>query len=785
MNTPSKTLESHDTYNLKFNAKNEWITLFIDTLGIPYYYTNITQSKKVIWAMNSVKSDKISPVGVVIKKNNFGAIVLAVIPNSISKKYSIVPGSLILDINGKFVLFESFQSIQLKLNQLSRPAVIRFMFNGMISDQIYWDNELGLVVCPACDLASVESVDSNNSLAWAAGVRNGDILVQISHEMSVTVDNSMHSISYDDISKKIYTDSISSTYMLFIGPRQNFSTLDRPASEKSVLLLDLLDDHLFDKNSIKFSAIFQEDTNFKVRSEDEKAIVFSRWKYSQALAIVLQYFALKENLDNDHESIENQLSKYVNIKDFLLQTNRKLLENFLIQIVQICRQNAANLRFYKFYERINRNISKSFENSYIDVHDIDNFIIDNFFFDNLSSTLNFLWNLKSSISISSISKKKSLQGFHSIYRVFVKFLFALLHPQEFRGYVELEWTSLLLLLPIFQNIPSILFTDYSSHFDQIDLSNLQSFGNSLKILFPFEMNVIKPILVVNNKTSNNSSKDSSSSYCDADIVTWKSSNRLIDTYDVENVVNDSALASSSAAASTTSVLNRNLKDKFFVEGGVNDSNHHAIQYFSRQHVLFLCIKKAVEKLHSHINETTQENRDKIFQYELLSNIIEIETRWRGYSTATIHNAYLPFETIIDHFNRELSPKESDEPSIFSVPSQIMLDETVTKDIYNKFSKEILNSDMREETDDDNDYDNDNDDNCVKLWPLLSPIQSFNKNLIGIDFPEVSYILTFYFKIPNNVIILFFTNKLIQLVPSNEFCQVSCFDCSQNSRTRNH
>lgn len=98
----------------------------------------------------------------VLNKCRIGAVVLAVVPESSSHKLGVPPGSLILDINGALVLFETCQSIQKKLDQLQRPLMLRLILKSVIFDVIYWEQDLGLVLCSAIDLATVEAVSTES-----------------------------------------------------------------------------------------------------------------------------------------------------------------------------------------------------------------------------------------------------------------------------------------------------------------------------------------------------------------------------------------------------------------------------------------------------------------------------------------------------------------------------------------------------------------------------------------------------------------------------------------------
>ncbi len=102
-------------------------------------------------------------------------------------RVGIIPGSVLVDINGIVVVFESFASIQARLESMPRPLCIRMIHSGNLYDTIFWERDLGMALCAASDMAQAGTVEED-STAWEAGVRAGDIIVGVDDAPMATVD---------------------------------------------------------------------------------------------------------------------------------------------------------------------------------------------------------------------------------------------------------------------------------------------------------------------------------------------------------------------------------------------------------------------------------------------------------------------------------------------------------------------------------------------------------------------------------------------------------------------
>jgi len=143
--------------------------VFLEVLKVPYFYTLATNKRRVGWASFCIETGRATPAGLVMKRCVLGAIVLAVVPKSESDMIGVLPGSLVLEMNGVSVLFETYRSIHAKLDRCPRPIALRLLSDGAVVDVVFWDRDPGLVLCGACDLAVVESVASEGSAAWQIG----------------------------------------------------------------------------------------------------------------------------------------------------------------------------------------------------------------------------------------------------------------------------------------------------------------------------------------------------------------------------------------------------------------------------------------------------------------------------------------------------------------------------------------------------------------------------------------------------------------------------------------
>lgn len=243
----------------------EWVALFGEILSdLSYFYISATQKRRALLKTFSLRRERSSPSsGIVLKKCRFGAIVTAVVPGSPCHRSEIKPGAIILDINGSIVLFETYRSIQRKIDVSKRPTAVRFLQQGVIFDVLFWTKEHGLILCGAADIAVVESVD-DRSIAWDSGVRPHDILVEIRDEDSVQSPPDLSVMNFHIIISKV---SGGSKIMTFVGPRHTFSDeRNTRTSDSFQNLVEELSVGEANNATLRFSAIFQDDVAFRDKS---------------------------------------------------------------------------------------------------------------------------------------------------------------------------------------------------------------------------------------------------------------------------------------------------------------------------------------------------------------------------------------------------------------------------------------------------------------------------------------------------------------------------------------
>jgi len=255
-------------------GRREWMTLFGEIISeVSFFYTSLTQKRKIVLQKCIVRREISAASGIVLKKLIVGAIVGAIVPESPCYRSAIKPGAVLLDINGSIVIFETYQSIQRKIDTSRRPTSVRFLQQGVIFDVILWTKEHGLVLCGAMDIAAVESVESR-SVAWENGVRCSDILVQICTEkFSSEPILDFSSMSFPQIISMLSTTG--SKLMTFVGPRHIF--LEENDVRVSDLFLKLIEelntgDIAGRRFTLQFSSIFQEDTIFNASSVIERCV---------------------------------------------------------------------------------------------------------------------------------------------------------------------------------------------------------------------------------------------------------------------------------------------------------------------------------------------------------------------------------------------------------------------------------------------------------------------------------------------------------------------------------
>ena len=113
------------------------------------------------WARPSMRLSQEADggLGFSVRRCRMGAMVLNIAEHTSAASNGIVLGSLIVDVNGVQVALESFESIQRRLDTMERPVCLRMLSNDCLYDAIFWDMDLGLVLCPASDV-SVPSFSS-------------------------------------------------------------------------------------------------------------------------------------------------------------------------------------------------------------------------------------------------------------------------------------------------------------------------------------------------------------------------------------------------------------------------------------------------------------------------------------------------------------------------------------------------------------------------------------------------------------------------------------------------
>jgi hypothetical protein len=129
------------------------------------------------WRCAAVEVPPMEALELGLERARLGAIVLN------TSEYmcnGVILGSLLVDINGILVLFESFDSIQKRLDEIPRPVCLRMLHSDQIYDTVFWENDLGMLFSPAFDVARIKNLPKSKSNAvWDAGMRIGDIITAV------------------------------------------------------------------------------------------------------------------------------------------------------------------------------------------------------------------------------------------------------------------------------------------------------------------------------------------------------------------------------------------------------------------------------------------------------------------------------------------------------------------------------------------------------------------------------------------------------------------------------
>ena len=201
---------------LQRSGYEQWLSAFRALRQYPGYST-FSPSFACHWTASTVccGPDGDASVGCTLRRSRYGAFVLATSAEHMAASL-VIEGSLLFDINGVVVVMEPFQSILRRLEAIRTfPICLRFISDGSAYDVVFWEQDLGVVWCGASDVAQVEST-SLSGLAHAAGVKPGDIIIQID-------DNANNDLTYAYVVERLRHAKDTPTNIDFIGVRQDES----------------------------------------------------------------------------------------------------------------------------------------------------------------------------------------------------------------------------------------------------------------------------------------------------------------------------------------------------------------------------------------------------------------------------------------------------------------------------------------------------------------------------------------------------------------------------------
>lgn len=116
-----------------------------------------------------------------VEKVGLGAVILSIVDfDSSCCSTDVIPGSVIVDINGIIVVLETFESIEKKLLVLPRPFCLRLLHNSTLYDAVYWGKDIGLITCPAAVVWKLRCND--DPFLNSVGIFDKDIILSIEEE---------------------------------------------------------------------------------------------------------------------------------------------------------------------------------------------------------------------------------------------------------------------------------------------------------------------------------------------------------------------------------------------------------------------------------------------------------------------------------------------------------------------------------------------------------------------------------------------------------------------------